>query len=174
MDRPAPQIVVAVAGDAGRIASLHAASWRMAYRGLLPDSVLGEGLEAERRQLWLARMRDIDPSRWSVWLAFDGQVDLGFACVRLDAGPGRDPLLDNLHVHPEAKGRGIGRALFGVARRWAVDNAPGRPLHLWVIEGNLPARGFYDRLGGRVVGRGLRKVAGADDVPELCYEWPPP
>jgi hypothetical protein len=49
-------------GDVQAIAALHAESWRSAYGGLVPDDVLGEGLDAERLQFWRAINRRRRPS----------------------------------------------------------------------------------------------------------------
>ena len=56
--------------------------------------------------------------------------------------------LGALHVVPTAWGRGIGSRLHDAAierRRTAGDEA----MHLWVLEENFHARGFYERRGWR-------------------------
>lgn len=42
-------------------------------------------------------------------------------------------------VAPAARGHRVGEAV--------ADWAPGRDVHLWVTEGNLPARALYERCG---------------------------
>ena len=72
----------------------------------------------------------------------------GFACAFLEADPEWGCLLDNLHVVPELKGKGLGTQLMtAVAERVWRSNPYGR-LHLWAYEQNLAARRFYERLGG--------------------------
>ena len=41
------------------IATLHAASWMSAYRGLLSDEYLDNDLEGERKKYWLKKMPTI-------------------------------------------------------------------------------------------------------------------
>ena len=74
----------------------------------------------------------------------------GFACAYLEADPEWGCLLDNLHVVPDLKGKGLGRQLMtAVAEQVWRSNPHGR-LHLWAYEQNLAARRFYERLGGAV------------------------
>jgi GNAT superfamily N-acetyltransferase len=136
------------ADDADAIAALHAESWRSAYRGLLPDEDLGEKLDDERRQFWRKRFAAPDPERRIVFLATANDVLVGFACVLADADPAHGPLLDNLHVKPGWRGHGIGTRLLHESRAWSRAIAPGQPMHLWVLEGNAPARRFYRNQGG--------------------------
>ena len=139
--------------DADAIAALHAESWRSAYRGLVPEDELGETLDGERRGFWRTRFAAPDPGRRVVFLATSGDVLVGFACLLADADPEHGPLLDNLHVKPGWRGHGVGARLLHESRAWARAIAPGQPMHLWVLEGNMPARRFYERQGGAEVER---------------------
>lgn len=54
--------------------------------------------------------------------------------------------MESLYLHPDARRRGLGRAL----HRHAIDDllAPGfDPLILWAFAANEPARRFYERAG---------------------------
>ena len=149
-------IVVAASRDASAIAALHAESWRSAYRGLYPDEFLDGPILEERLLFWRERMNGPDPDRRHVIAAVaDGEL-IGFACVLLDAEPDWGPLLDNLHVKPVHKGHGIGARLLQASREWIAGAAPGQPMHLWVMEGNVAAHRFYDRQGGTVAERTVR------------------
>jgi len=165
-------IVVAASSDAAAIAALHVESWRSAYRGLYPDEFLDGPILDERLRFWKERMSAPNPERRRVIGAMaEGQL-VGFACVLLDAEPAWSPLLDNLHVKPSYKGQGIGARLLRASRDWVARAAPGEPLHLWVMEGNLPARRFYDRQGGTVAERSIVDDGPATGQPVLRYVWP--
>ena len=95
---------------------------------------------------------------------------LGFACVLLDEEPKWGACLDNLHVLPHIKGQGLGRQLFAKAAQWVGTVEPEWPLHLWVFESNHSARRFYDSLGGAIIERQKKYIAGVE-VPSLRYLW---
>ena len=164
-------LVPARVEDAAEIASLHADSWRTAYRGLLPDAFLDGPVDADRQRVWRARMVAPDPHRRFVVKAISDEGLAGFACVLLDAEPSWGALLDNLHVKPGLKGLGIGHRLFREARAWVAEHAPGERMHLTVIEGNLEARRFYDRQLGSVVERKTVEVITGVRLPILRYAW---
>ena len=136
------------ADDMSAIAALHAESWRSAYQGLVPDDVLGDGLDAERLQFWRDRFASPHPDRRAVFVAVGRDVLVGLVCILADADPAHGPLVDNLHVKPGWRGHGIGARLLDEARSWSHAIAPGQPMHLWVLEGNVAARRFYRRQGG--------------------------
>jgi GNAT superfamily N-acetyltransferase len=159
--------------DAVAIATLHVESWRSAYRGLLPDAFLDGPVVENRLILWRERLNGPAADRRLVLKAILRGELVGFACVLLDDEPAHGPRLDNLHVRPPLKGGGIGSLLFHSALDWVGRTAPGQPMHLWVIEGNVPARRFYDRHGGVVAERRTLEVVPGIPVPELRYVWPP-
>ena len=152
---------------------MHAESWRSAYRGLLPDAYLDGPIFEERRALWVARMRAPGADRRLVLKAVQGGMLLGFACVLLDAEPSWGALLDNLHVKPTLKRQGIGRQLFDRARHWIQATAPRTSMHLTVIEENVDARRFYERIGGKVVEQMRKEVIEGVEVSVLRYRWDP-
>jgi GNAT superfamily N-acetyltransferase len=135
--------------DAGPIAALHAESWRSAYRGLVPDDVLGAGLDADRLPAWRDRSASVDPERRFVLGAASVGGLVGFTCLLEDGEARFGPLLDNLHVKPGWRGHGIGARLLQASRKWVQQVAPGQPMHFWVIEGNTAARAFYQAQGSR-------------------------
>jgi GNAT superfamily N-acetyltransferase len=169
-DARQPQALIRLASpdDAAAIAALHAESWRSAYRGLVPDDDLGDGLDDERLQFWRDRFASPDPDRRVVFLSTAGDLLVGVACVLADADPRHGPLLDNLHVKPKWRSQGIGARLLHESRRWCRAIAPGRPMHLWVLEGNAQARRFYRTQGGVEDGRRSEERGGMTIVALRC------
>lgn len=75
--------------------------------------------------------------------------------------------LEDLFVDPEMRGRGIGRALLSFLAGLAVERGCGR-LEWAVLDWNVDAIGFYERLGARamdewttfrIAGKALRQLA---------------
>ncbi|EKZ95826.1 GCN5-related N-acetyltransferase [Cupriavidus sp. HMR-1] len=142
------ELVQATPADVALIATMHAESWRDTYAGLIPAEYLEQHTPAERLATWRARLVDGAEAPLEVnILRVDGQA-AGFACLMPLAEPGYGIYLDNLHVRKTYHGHGYGKLLLAhwaeyTARRW-----PGKPLFLYVLDGNTSAREFYRRLGG--------------------------
>jgi GNAT superfamily N-acetyltransferase len=58
--------------------------------------------------------------------------------------------LEDLFVRPEARGKGLGKALLAELARIAVARDCAR-LEWWVLDWNEPAIGFYQSLGARAM-----------------------
>jgi ribosomal protein S18 acetylase RimI-like enzyme len=142
-------------GDAIEIAAVQCASWRTTYAGLVPPEIVAARTEmVPRVELW--RMRLADPSCGCVVALLDG-VLCAFAAFApmperpqgMDPLPGYDAYLEAIYALSAAQRLGIGRALLAaVAVRLRASGY--RSLALHVLATN-PARGFYERLGARLV-----------------------
>ncbi len=159
-------------GDARGIAEVHVASWRAAYRGLLPQ-VLLDGLSVERRaEGWRENLRRGGGNE--TWVAVGAaQRVLGFVSVGRsrddDAADSVGELLA-IYLRPELWGAGVGGGLHAAAlttlsRRF--DEAT-----LWVLDGNSRARGFYERHGWCRDGSTKHETLGGADVVEVRYRKP--
>ena len=79
-------------------------------------------------------------------LAFEGDALLGTATGIPDRQERRGREVVAMWVAPEARGRGVGRALIGSLIEWArAASAPA--LSLWVADGNEAARRLYESCG---------------------------
>ncbi len=86
-----------------------------------------------------------------VVLAEDAGIPIGFALFfhTFSTFLGQPGLhLEDLFVIPEARGRGVGRALLGHLARLAVERGCGR-VEWAVLDWNAPAIRFYESLGAR-------------------------
>ncbi len=142
----------ATQADAAGIARLHLDNWRVAYRGIVPDDLLGAITVESRQQHWQSVLAESGGAEF-VYVAEDGDRQLlGVA----SGGPelGGDPQyrgeLYVLHVRPDVQGRGVGRLLMrAVAERLAADGIT--TLLVWMLRENHPAGRFYAALGGQFV-----------------------
>lgn len=141
-------ITVRCAGreDAAAIADVHVASWRAAYRDILPAATLAALSVSERQAGWadsLARGNS------TILVAERNNQLLGFLAV----GPARDDDMPAgaleivvLYVAPASWSQGAGRALCEACRAYA--RAQAAPLiSLWVLAANDRARRFYSSVG---------------------------
>ncbi len=114
-----------------------------------------------------------DVSTWGFWLAREGGVAVGAAAVAyntggvhlLEGGPDVGVLWD-LRVRPEARGRGVGRALREAAAGWLRERGCARMM-IETQDVNVGACAFY-----RACGCALRRVdpmAYAEE-PEVAHE----
>ena len=134
-------------------------------------------MNADRLAVWADRLREPDPRSHTI-LAEDGDGLVGFAHTVFEADPGWGALLDNLHVVPGEKRRGIGSRLLALTAHAVLERGTG--LYLRVLEQNVDGRAFYDARGGRCVGRA--PVPPPGDVAgrlngspvALRYAWPDP
>lgn len=143
--------------------ALHLASWRTAYVGYLPDDFLKEPVAEYMDHVWSKPMAAPDAG----WVAIeDGEV-IGFAVVRTRNADG--PLLENLHVSPNLRGGGVGRALIvALASQLSADGYD--QLWLTVLAANTRARSAYVRWGG-VESDPFTDQVGGHSVPVVAVRW---
>ncbi len=131
---------------------------RLAQDAVATEDLLREHLFGERPKA-------------EVLLAHLGSEPVGFALFfhNFSTFLGRPGIyLEDLFVLPEARGKGVGRALLERLAALAVERGCGR-LEWSVLDWNEPAIGFYKRLGAtpmdewtvfRVTGDALHRLAG--------------
>jgi GNAT superfamily N-acetyltransferase len=77
--------------------------------------------------------------------------------------------LEDLFVREDARGRGVGRALFTYVAKVAVDRGWGR-VEWSVLDWNAPAIGFYERLGAQILSEWRRCRLTGDALTKLALE----
>ena len=160
-------IRVAIPGDAPAVAHVHVESWNVAYRGIMPDAVIARTDLAYRTRFWAERIATRD---WPVFVIEEAGSVVAFCQMVPSPDAGDDPgtvgHITSIHVLPQLRGRGHGRALLDHA--FAEFRRRGfAEVTLWVLEENTSARRFYETLGFR--DDGARKVYPNTGVPEVRY-----
>ena len=156
--------------DYKNIAELHVKNWQQHYRGNFSDHFLDVEASLEREGVWKDRLNNPSANQ----LIFVGELDneiCGFACAYLDDDPLYGTLLDNLHVLGTAKGMGIGKHLMGLVAQEANKKDPNAKMYLWVLQDNLDAIGFYERLGGFNVETVIGNDIGDKEVLKCRMVW---
>lgn len=174
-------IRLANSADCAAIANLHVESWRNAYRGMFSDKYLDEDIFAERRLLWAERFQDPTPNQHII-VAEDDQIPrndatanlIGFACAFANEDPRWGSYLDNLHVLPSLKRQRIGTRLMGQIATWCAQNVVEegpQGMYLYVLEENMNACKFYERIGGTVVEEFFWDAPDGSKLKSLSYAW---
>lgn len=157
--------------DAEALAQVHVQAWRETYRGLLPDAFLAR-ISAEGHARRFARSL-LHPGPDDVTLAAADRHGLvGYA----QGGPSRRRLageaeIATLYVLKAAQGQGLGRRLIAqTARALAARSASA--MMISVLRDNLPARGFYEHLGGVAEPARVEPGPAGGLLHEVAYRWP--
>lgn len=156
--------------DAADLARVHIASWRESYRGLLPDSYLDRMSHPVQARRFHTSLMSTRPNEATL-IAVDRHGLVGYAA----GGPSRghcegEAEIGTLYVLRAAQGRGLGRRLVeDLARVFEANGATS--LTISVLRDNLPARRFYEHLGGQA--DAPRREPGPGGVTyEVSYRWP--
>jgi GNAT superfamily N-acetyltransferase len=165
----------AVASDAEAIAALHVASWRETYADLLPAHVLSALSVESRAAMWRGVLENPDAFGATTVFVAESRGDMvGFAWC----GAQRDDGLKErgfggefgaIYVLGAQQGAGIGRTLMRMMARTLLDQGYSAA-SLWVLRENLPARAFYEKLGGAAVAEKVEEQAGVA-MAERAYGW---
>ncbi len=162
------RIRTGVPQDITGIASVHLATRRATYRGILPDEVLDVMTPASVAAWWREYLPQA-PRPNTLLVADAESTPQGFAFLQAAGVRGE---IFAIHVHPQAQGQGIGRLLIHraleVLGSWGCDRAV-----LWVLADNHGAQRFYRKLGWTPVPEGIR-VENIDGAPvtEVSYQLP--
>ncbi|HUW88408.1 MAG TPA: GNAT family N-acetyltransferase [Candidatus Paceibacterota bacterium] len=163
------RIRAARVSDAEGIAKVHVYTWQNAYLGLIPDSFL-QGLSVEQRTAtWIKNIENPLPKSQTLVAEVSGEI-VGFIGVGAD----REEDLPNqgevyaLYVLSNIQGRGIGTALMREGLT-ALKTEGLTCAVLWVLEGNLRTRTWYESHGWKSTGRSKIDQRGSFTMEEIQY-----
>jgi RimJ/RimL family protein N-acetyltransferase len=158
--------------DAPAMAVVHVASWRAAYVGLVPASVLNELSVPTRTASWERILADGETRGSRAWVAVLGGRIQGF----VSAGPSRDAddhrgqvgEVYAIYLAPSAWGHGLGGELLRTAEDDLCDHGY-RAATIWVLAGNARARRFYQQCGYDADGGAQNEKVGKVVLPSVRY-----
>ena len=142
---------------------IYAKSWKYAYKGVIHQKYLDD-LSLEH---WTPFLKN---SPFQNFILQDNGVFVATSSI----GVARDTKYDNygeivsIYVLPEYFGHGYGTFLFGyMAEKLQLIGL--NKICLWVLEKNINARRFYEKMG--FVTNGDKKVCniGGKELTEICY-----
>jgi ribosomal protein S18 acetylase RimI-like enzyme len=168
-------IRLATLDDARGLGTMHVASWRETYTGVLPDKILSSLSIEGRVAMWDQIMREpTSAGSTVVYLAERDRSIIGFGSCgaqRTDdlKAKGYDGEFSAIYVLSAFQGQGIGARLLG---RMSLDLI-GRGFKgaaLWVLRENLRARRFYEYHGGQIIAE-REDIRDDTFLVELAYGW---
>lgn len=154
--------------DSSGIAVVRVKTWREAYKGLLPDSLL-DNLSVEDSAIRFLEAINSQQAI-TVHVAEESGKTVGFAL----SGPCREEgkvstgEIYALYVLPAFQGKGIGNDLFGTSVK-ELSERGFKDLRVQALSGNPYSR-FYEARGGRVAGELSETIEGVT-VTLQVYEW---
>ena len=131
------------------IAAIQAESWRDTYSGVLPEEYLADQVTEDLKRHW----KEVEIQKDDVVLVAEDNGIIGFIAIWCRP----DPLIDNLHVKPSKRSKGVGSTLMKSATQQLIHKGH-KTAHLWVVANNERAIRFYERLGGVCTGRKLKNL----------------
>ena len=160
--------------DAPEASRMHARTWKVSYRGLVPDKLLDELSPARWENGWRRGFESMDPTRVVHVAEVDGRI-VGFAGggrARDGAPPGYVGEVYAIYVDPDRQGQGIGKTLLKAAAEGLVERGLV-PIVIWTLFDNPASRGFYGSRGGVVVGEKRAPFDGYE-LHEVAFGWRDP
>jgi 3-deoxy-manno-octulosonate cytidylyltransferase (CMP-KDO synthetase) len=158
----------ATAEDAPAVARVHVESWRESFAGIVPAEFLNN-LNVEKRES--AFRQGFDQSDYKMFVAETARHGIvGFA----DFGAAREKdfgyeaELYAIYLLPEFQRRGIGENLLRLCQKeMRADNFNSMYLIALI---NSPYKTFYEKMGGKVVGKGNHFFA-LVEYETIIYGW---
>lgn len=151
--------------DLYAVSRIYEESWKVAYRGIMPDAYL-QALVPGR---WVPLLQQ---ERRSTLLVLDGGKMVGTASY----GPSRWKKwpdygeIFSIYLLPTYTGQGYGTALLQTVLA-QLTRASYQDILLWVLESNEAARRFYETFGFRTNGKYIQEVFGGKVLKEVQYCW---
>ncbi len=163
--------------DADEIVQVRVASWRAAYGDIIDPKVLAD-LREEPSESFVMNLSS-PPPFWTTLVAERGPDVIGSIvvgwdtreCDRDEVESGRPGEVWMLYVHPDRWGTGAGHALMREGHR-ALTAFGLSPIRVWVLDGNVIGKRFYERYGFVADGERAEHEIGGRHYPIVRYTLP--
>lgn len=160
----------ATADDAAALASVEVATWRVAYRTLMPAAFLDGLSVAEKTADWHHNLlKHGTVGRKRVRLATADDDVIGFVRVGEHTAHDATGMVYIFYVLPAYWRCGVGTRLLHAAHH-ELRELGMRQAVLWVLRDNQRARSFYERLGWSDTGHVSSTNYGGVILEACCYQ----
>ena len=125
---------------------IHSASWKCAYKGIIPDEIL-DAITPEKREKYFEKALRLGWEKDAI-IFVDGE-EAGLISIGVCRDEDKEVTcgeIRGLYLMPEHWGKGFGKALFTWGIK-ALDKQNYTSISLWVLEDNIRARRFYEKQG---------------------------
>ncbi|WP_138205610.1 GNAT family N-acetyltransferase [Haloimpatiens lingqiaonensis] len=153
--------------DAKILGQIHSESWKVAYKGVVPDEVLNN-ITAEKRQKYFEKALT---EGWEEdAIIFKDDKAVGLICIGKCRDEDKEEFwgeIWGIYLLPEYWNMGIGFELMN----WGLNELKRRnykKIALWVLERNINARNFYEKMGFKHDGT-IKKITIGKTLNEYRY-----
>ena len=151
------------ADDRRAVGKIYEDSWKYTYKESLPQ----EYLDALSAKQWANKLDS--PNRYTLIAELDGKM-IGTASYGESrdleyAGQGE---IYSIYLLPGYMGKSYGKQLINAVME-QLHNLGYKNIFLWVLENNLGARGFYEKVGFTCSGKNKEAEIGGKTVTEVQY-----
>lgn len=157
--------------DSKRVAEIHTLSWQFAYKGIVPQDFLDDIDINKRESNWKSGIEK-DPSLVRLVAVANNKI-LGFVCGLNN----RDKSIEDIdgelwaiYVDPNESNHGVGTILFKSFKD-ELNQRGIFTMNVWVLEDNLSARSFYEKMGGELSQHVKEIEIGGKKLKEVSYEY---
>jgi L-amino acid N-acyltransferase YncA len=154
--------------DLSTIASIHVASWKDAYAGIVPRRVI-ESQNIEKSLAGWKKTFNNHPNNITVAENKSGEL-VGFCCAGVANNVEEAATWEvyGLHVQPKLRGKGIGTQLLHEALNKARAEGHKKAI-VWTLEDLLLSRKFYEKRGAYL--SHSKKWHTVPNMLEVAYCW---
>jgi 3-deoxy-manno-octulosonate cytidylyltransferase (CMP-KDO synthetase) len=155
--------------DIPKVARVHIESWKRSFDEIAPKEFL-DGMSVEKRIQAFSERFENEESFYMMFVAENKDKEIiGFADFGESRGKdGYDSELYAIYFLPGFQRKGIGSHLFRMCQlRMAASGSNSMCLDSLEVS---PYRGFYEKLGGEIVGDGSHDLAGRE-FKTVLYGW---
>jgi len=162
--------------DSEALAQIHFESYLEAYASILKSEDLSFGKSLDDRNNY--RMKFLAQSDACTFVIEASGIVVGFCDIHLTAAfPENSRLsfnsslikseIENLYIMRPYQNLGVGKKLFNTVLAW-LQSKQLTPLILWALKDNHPARQFYEKMGGALIGE-RSTLIGQNYYKEVAY-----
>ncbi len=156
--------------DATGVATIQVDCWRKAYAGIIPDKYLASLDASSKAKTWESGL-SLNPDVIRI-VALEKNVPLGFVAGLENRSSAFYPEIASeawsIYVHPDHWKKGIGKMLL-LAFIEEMKALKHKTMIVWALEENLPARAFYEAMGGVLQSQNQTQTFGGKSLTEVAY-----